>query len=232
MLIMNNMKTTYLTTALTLFLGACSSSEDAAHLTLGPSNTLIDLNGLQYQSPFVIQVTDVDGNPAPSSAVKVRVRATQFLKGQYVKTDTSSPIDGSLDEWVPVASVICTAEDANNNAILDAGEDINSNGQLEPTNPATVTAHPSLTPTFSGTDGQLVTDSSGFGYFVLTYPKAEGSWVNVKLTASTEVSGSESAVTYEYILPILATDVADINVSPPGGVSSKYGTINSCSNPN
>lgn len=227
------MKIQYIAFIFTVFLlTGCGSSEDASRITLAPANTIISLNDLQYQDPFVLQITDVNGNPAPSSQVTITLVPTRYIKGSYIAQDTSSPADGTLDEWVSVSNIICQTEDVNNNGFLEAGEDINNNASLEPTNPATVTAHPNLTPTFSGIDGSLITDENGFGYFVLTYPKSEGNWVTVKLTASTSVSGTESTETYEYTLPVADADVSNIDISPPGGVTGKYGSAADCTNPN
>ncbi|HEY9050376.1 MAG TPA: hypothetical protein VIQ03_02455 [Gammaproteobacteria bacterium] len=208
-------------------LAACGSSEeDASRITLGAADTLITLNALQYQQAFVVQVTDENMNPAPYTKVTITARTLQYYKGQYEPYDTDG--DGSANRWEPNYSAACTAEDINNNGVLDVGEDINNNGTLEPTNPITISAHPSEIPTIIAGTGELVTDDSGFGYFVATYPKSEAFWSYVRLTATADVSGTENHETYSFILAVLVDDVSDLLTSPPGGIYSRYGSSTSC----
>ena len=212
---------------------SCGSDEDASRIVLGTSNSILTTaNGLQYQDPFVVQVTDVDGNAAPYSVVTIKVIPLQYFKGFYTKTDTTTPADGTLDEWVIQSyQATCDTEDLNLNGFLEPGEDINNNLTLEPTNSATVTPHPSLAPTINTLTGRLVTDETGFGYFALTYPTSEANWVHVRVTATATVAGSEETEVYEYTLPVADSDVSNTDISPPGGASSKYGTAIVCTDP-
>jgi len=212
-----------LMTAIPFILSACGSAEDASRIVLGTGNQIATLNELQYQLPFSVQVTDNDGNPAGGTAVTVKLRNLHYYKGGYLAT---------VDGWQAQINASCDAEDANNNGVLEAGEDINNNGRLDPTNPATISAHPSETPTFTPGTGTIVTDENGFGYFALTYPKSEAVWVNIRLTASADVSGTEATEVYEKTLPVLINDLSDTSISPPGGVESKYGVASDCSDPN
>lgn len=206
--------------------GCGSDDTDATRIVLGTSNDLLVPNILQYQAPFVVQVTDSNGNPASATKITITLRPLQYFKGQYQPNDVDG--DGNDDQWSPVYSAVCAAEDANNNGILEAGEDINGNSALEPTNPATIAPHPSETPTVAAGTGKLTTDSSGFGYFVVTYPTSEAKWVNLRLTASAEVSGTESAETYDFNLAVAIDDINDLSISPPGGQNSKYGISAVC----
>lgn len=206
-----------------LFLAACDSTEDASRIVMGTGNKIVKLNELQYQKAFSIQVTDINGNPAGGTEVDIAVRSMEYHKGGYIVVD---------DNWSPVYAASCDAEDLNNNGFLDAGEDINNNGHLDPTNPATISAHPSETPTYEPTTHSIVTDDNGFGYFAITYPQSEALWVTVRLTASARVSGSEATEVYEHRLTVLIDDLSDISISPPGGVESKYGVASDCTNPN
>lgn len=212
---------------LSFVLAACGSSEeDASRITLGAADTLLTLNPLQYQQAFVVQVTDENMNPAPFTKVTITARTLQYFKGQYVPFDSDG--DGTADRWAASYSAICSAEDSNNNGVLDAGEDINNNGFLEPTNPITISAHPSETPTIISGTGELVTDNSGFGYFVATYPKSEALWTRVRLTATADVSGTENTENYSFTLFVLVEDISDLLTSPPGGTRSRYGTSANC----
>ncbi len=205
--------------SLSIWLSACSGEEDAARIVIGDSNALFSLNELQYQNPYVVQVTDIDGNPAPNTSVSISVSSTAYRTGSYSSTASG---------WVQQVTKECVAEDKNNNARLDAGEDVNASGALEPTNASTVAAHPNLTPTLTAGSNIIITDESGFGYFSLTYPKSEAVWSWYKITASARVSGTEGDTYLEGILPVVAEDLEDITLSPPGGVTSAYGLDSNC----
>lgn len=209
-------------------LTACSDDE-TSRIVIGTGQLLLSPNNVQYQLPFVVQASDVSGGPAAGVSVSLTVRPTQYTKGQYIATD----INGDLnpDEWVATASAVCPTEDTNQNGILDSGEDTNGNGVLDPASSATIASHPDEVPTLTPGTNQVVTDSDGFGYFVLAYPKSEGNWSRVALTASfTSDSGSETQ-TNNYTLLVILDDLQDVSIIPPGGVQSPYGVGAICSNP-
>ena len=197
---------------------SCGSDDGgAARIVVGTSSVITDLNVLQYQKPYVIQVTDIDGNASPNTKLNIAMKNKSYALGFYTAT---------VDGWVLNGAnyTLCDAEDINNNAILDAGEDKNANGFLEPTNAASIAAHPTLTPTLEAGFNSVVSDESGFAYFSLTYPKSEANWNIVEISVSTKVSGTENVEKLTVTLPISLADLADETISPPGGVSSSYGT--------
>ena len=206
-----------------LIVTACGSNEDAARIVIGSSNTITELNSLQYQSSYVVQVTDTDGSSAPSTRVKISLKSILYNKGQYQTTGSG---------WVAIIAIECAVEDVNNNGVLDAGEDINGNGRLDPTNAATIGAHPSLQPTVTPGTNSIVTDESGFGYFSLIYPKSEANWTGLEIAVTAKVSGTEKAAVIAETLPVLLVDVSDETVAPPGGVESTYGVASICSDAN
>lgn len=210
---------------------SCGDSDDPYRVVLGTSNILGKATGdLQYQLPFVVQVTNIDGTPASYVSVTFKIKSLDYRKGYYLPTDTSLPPDAVEDAWRPSITATCNIEDSNLNGQMDAGEDINGNGILDPTNPATISAHSSLTPTINSTNGSLTTDENGYGFFVMSYPPSEAYWVQVRLTAI--ASGNSEPEIYETILPVLESDVSDLNISPPGGEYGKYGTASVCTDPN
>jgi len=213
---------------LSVFLTACDSEEDASRIVIGDSNIIHDLNELQYQWPFVIQVSDVDGNPAPFTSVTLTVRTIFYGVGEYYVGSGGWALNFDPTSTEPL-SVYCRAEDLNNNAVLDAGEDVNGSGILEPTNSSTIAAHPQLVPTLVAGSNILITDAFGFGYFSLTYPKSEGNWSSFKITAEATVSGTENKATLEGRLPVSREDLSDTSILPPGGTDSAYGlTVAGC----
>lgn len=228
---------------ISIFIVACDSTEDAARIVVGNSNTITSVDGdLQYQKEFVVQVTGTDGAPAPNTTVTVKLKNLNYYKGIYVVTNdgwwvTSYPLpvgfDPLIDPLPPTHE--CDAEDINNNATLDVingvSEDLNGNGRLDPTNAATIAAHSELTPTITPGTNMIITDDSGFGYFSLVYPKSEGLWSKVQITVSAKVSGTESKTVFEEKLNVALSDVSNVSISPPGGTSGSYGIVADCSDP-
>lgn len=221
--------------ALSVFLISCGpGSEDAAHVQLGASSTLYKLSGIQYQLPMVVQVTDINGNPAANSQVSISIEPLVYKKGIYRMLDNTGVVTvvvADAVEWDALVSVSCTAEDANGNGVLDAGEDINSSGVLEPSNPATADVHPDPTvlPTLDPITNRITTDDAGFGYFSVTYPETVANWVNVRVTASVSVSGTENNNSLDLPLAATITDMTNMTAAPPGGLyQSPYGSSGAC----
>jgi hypothetical protein len=68
----------------------------------------------------------------------------------------------------------------------------------------------------------VTTDEFGSVEFNIRYPQGECNWVKMKLTATSNVEGFSSSNTREFILPCLADDVTEEDVTPPGGLESPY----------
>lgn len=208
---------------------SCGEDGGTKRIVLGTSNKLYTPNILQYSLPFVVQVTKDDEHPAPGSVVDITIRPVRYFKGGYTPIDS----DGDLvdDLWSLGYAASCAAEDADNNSVLNTGEDINGNGRLEPTYPGTVDSHPELLPTVNPGTGRITTNADGFGYFVVTYPQSEASWTRIEITATAQVTGTEENEVYTFTLPVLAEELVydpTNPVSPPGGSTSRYGTSAVC----
>jgi len=245
---MRNLRHIFFYSMIVLFITGCDEIEgDAAHIQLGTANDVSSIQGLQYQKSFVAQVTDVNGNPVSDASVKIKVIPVYYVKGSYVWLDdnlilTTSLTDAvrwglylDLDGVLPdnTSYTVCSAEDSNNNAVLDTGEDTNGNGVLDPSNPATLTAHATALPTLDPINNRISTDDSGFGYFSITFPESVASWTTVRVIASTNVSGTESTQTLDVTLAPPITDLTSVDTAPPGGSQySPYGTASVCTNPN
>jgi hypothetical protein len=126
----------------------------------------------------------------------------------------TGPLTSTFTVFVNNGALSCANEDTNRNGILDAGEDFNGNGTLEPGTPATVTA-------------TVTTDASGNGAFDVVYPKDYANWLQVKITGTIQVAGTESTKAIRFLLPM-----SDADASNPPGTTSPYGTANACTNPN
>jgi hypothetical protein len=69
----------------------------------------------------------------------------------------------------------------------------------------------------------VTTDDTGRASFNILYGKSYANWLDVQLTASVKVSGSESKTARDFFLPVLSADVTDATISPPGGTVSPFG---------
>jgi hypothetical protein len=195
-------------------------------ITLGTGNTIVEPNPTTYEFPYSVLVTDTAGLPVPNALVTLNIvpvaaatGQTAYFKGYYA---LSPPPPGQAP-WVQVVTAFtglvpgCLNEDANQNGILDSGEDFNANGRLDPGNVATVSAN------------NLTTDASGFAFFNVVYAQELANWVRVDLTARASVAGSEATEVARFILPILASELTNAAVSPPGN-PSPFG-VNGCGFP-
>lgn len=211
---------------------------EALFITIARGNTIEklsdpnspDLSKTNYALPLSIAVTDAAGRAVRDSRVSLLVVPTRYLKGEYYfnttakvwQTAAADPIAVASDVSAASSSVssfispaFCQTEDRNGNGFLDFSgtlntEDKNGDGELTPRNPVTVSDY-------------LITNDSGRAAFTIQYGQSYANWLEVKLIASTGVEGSESKAEYIFVLPVLAADVSDEKVSPPGGTLSPYG---------
>jgi len=181
-------------------------------ISVGTGNTIFEPNSAQYRKEYVVQVSDSQGNGVEGVTVQVGILSDDYYKGFYTFVD---PV------WVPTYTAgPCADEDVNRNGQLDAGEDNNGSGRIEAGNIASVVAQ-------SGSGGTFVTDSGGFGIVDVLYPQEFANWVDVTLTATTSVQGTEFAESASFRLPVSGDDVDDSAESPPGN-PSPFGTGSSC----
>lgn len=189
----------------------------ALRITLGTGNEILEPDNVRYEREWVAFVTDVSGGPVEGATVELKLLPISYGKGYYIQVDVDG--DGEPDVWSANRTVTCPGEDVNSNGLKDPGEDINGNGTLDPSNDATFTPQ------------ELTTAEDGSADFSLLYPQSNCSWTDFRLVATVEVAGSESIGTAQFTLSCSAPDLSDIEVSPPGGVVSKYGQSTSCSDP-
>jgi hypothetical protein len=104
------------------------------------------------------------------------------------------------------------------NGVLDAGEDFNGSGTLEPGNVIIVSPREVTT----GTDGRALIS--------LTYAESYVPWVRVRLRAEAVVSGTESSKEAVFTVSGAASDFSTVS-NPPAGVISPFGT-GPCNVPN
>lgn len=184
----------------------------ALFITIGRSGNLTAFDSTTYQKDFTVYVTDSNGAPAANRAVTLSVWPLTYSKGTLTWTPTNGP-------WVYTGgapTAVCVNEDTNRNGVLDAGEDINGDGILQPGIPAAITS-------------SVTTDASGFGTFTLRYGKNFAWWVSTQITAKSLVSGTESKQNQTYDLEMLTADA--LSPSTPANVVSPFGRASVCTNP-
>jgi len=120
---------------------ALTVGQKALRMVLGTGKEASEVNVVQNQKPYVVQVSNSQGAPVSGVRVELSVQPLAYFKGQHQGIDTLS--DGKPDSWAIINSVSCLSEDANQNGVLDndlvsncngvldAGEDKNGNGLLD-----------------------------------------------------------------------------------------------------
>ena len=185
---------------------------NALRIVLG-EDELIAEDEVFYIKQFGVIVTDSAGNPIKDQAISFTITPTDYYKGFMRVVDTDG--DGEGDIWSQyLTAPKCISEDFDNDGNLDAGEDINGNGTLEPTHDAAVT-------------GSGVTDENGKIVVQVIYPQSRALWSRQRITAKTQVEGTEFVEQTDFTLPILASDVEDVETGVPNTISP-YGYSDRC----
>lgn len=173
-------------------------------VSLGTDNLVGGLAPVNTKT-YIATVTDTGGNRVAGATVIFSLQPARFRKGTYV-ADTVNNV------WVQNIKATCANEDASPPAfdgIIQAGEDLNGNGKLDPGGVATVNT-------------SALTDAAGNATATITYPKDHSHWAEVTLVARTGVAGNDPPTTVSFFVPGLAADYTDLAVSPPGP-TSPYG---------
>lgn len=205
----------------------------ALFVELGTGNSIEAVDSTTYSMPWSAIVTDANRNPVPGLPVTVSLTAVSYLKGIWVWGGTSWGTVSFDNPTVPPRK--CPSEDANRNNLLDAGEDVNGNGRLDPGSPASVRV--------TSADGKTGVD--GRATLSVIYPKSFGEWVEVTMRVTIGSPGTENTISRTFLLPVLASEVTNQTVAPPnvgsrtpttvfpGNVlTGPYGYVQDCANPN
>ncbi len=212
--------------------------ERALNVTIGTSNEInIKPLGTQYALPFIVQVADGSGTPLENATVELSIRPIEYTKGYMVLVNEGGfeyapEIENwSAHHWAMWGySIDCDSEDLNGNRLLDAGEDNNNNGSLDPQDPAALAAIDDEDyATISG--GSVTTDKNGSGYFEMLYPASNSLWSYVEITARAEALGAEADDSFRTSLPLPTTEITADDEIPANHISP-YGTDRDCSNTN
>jgi hypothetical protein len=176
-------------------------------IAIGPGNKMTAVNlDTAYQLPVTIMVSDSNGNAVSGAVVTLSLWPTKFRQGFR----TAACVAFGMEY---------PNEDLNSNLVLDPGEDIYGPGGA--TVGGTLVA-PTYTYTTGTPDGALwppqaaagsipatvTTDASGIATFNWVYLKQYANWLVVRLTATTQVQGSQSSASSLLELTPLVSDVA------------------------
>jgi hypothetical protein len=191
---------------------------------------------LTYVKQFAVLVVDAAGNPKSDVQITPSLDLAGYAKGNWLWGGTS---------WVSNITAYCPAEDLNRNGVIDSGEDVNGNLQLDPRK-----SDVSITLV-----GSTKTDANGVAVVQIEYPKDHAGWVKYKITAaaagvlsppayfpagnpvslpSTPYSVGMDVASYLSAYQLLPVDASALGsqTSPPAFVTSPYGVSSSCTNPN
>jgi hypothetical protein len=206
----------------------------ALHISMG-TGAFIRENAAKtaFIMDWFISVLDSSSHPVPNNAVTLSLHSASrpaygYFKGAWEVCGTTwQQFDGrttgcSTATTAPIQPLTpktpCLNEDINLTGVYDAAEDINKDNILEPGDIAVVSP------------GVVTTASDGTSAFTVTYPEDHALWVQVTLTATATVAGTESSTSTTFVLPILASYVNTVTSSPPGFISP-YG-VGLCTDPN
>ncbi|NNM21015.1 MAG: hypothetical protein HKO55_07070 [Gammaproteobacteria bacterium] len=189
------------------FIESDPSISDAINITvarrelfvaIGTGNELAEsTDTTAYEVPYLVIVTDSEGNGVPDANVQLDIRSVRYSKGIWVQPAPAEP-------WAPLVRATCDDEDLNGNGLLDPDEiDENNNETIEAGNVVEVVG------------GDQVTDAEGKFLATLRYAKIYGAWTEVQLRAQVSVGGSENAEDLTFVLDVTADDVQP-DVAPPG----------------
>jgi len=184
-------------------------NQSALFIALGTGNKLVELDTQTNQQNWVVYVTDANGAVVPNVNLTMKVLPVDYFKGTMVQGSKA---------WIrSPRAVQCANEDSNYNGVLDPGEDISTDGKLEPGNVTLVSP------------GNVTTDATGRATISLIYAKSYANWLDVTLQAMAVVSGTESSTQSTFPITGIAADYSDLNVSPPGE-TSPFG-VGACTQP-
>jgi hypothetical protein len=194
---------------------------DPVSVFLG-SDGLVGNDGAQnYVRNYVVQVVDSSGKAMSNVRVAADLNTVDYRKGSYSRVGSKWLTDYSDGVGLPVTShyLICPKEDLDDDDQLDAVEDLNHSGRLEPRRAAVALSY-----TDNGNAaGTQFTNANGLVFLRLSYPKNVATWINVELTATAIVNNSEGRDSTREVLRAL---IDDINAEgSPAFVLSPFGTV-------
>lgn len=176
-------------------------SQSSLFIALGTGNVINNLDPQTYRKDWVVYVTDSNGVAVNNVSLTIKAIPVNYRTGNLAWRGTV---------WGYVSPIYsCRSEDRNENGILNPAFDDNRDGVLWPGNVISVTP------------GNVQT-VNGRATVSLVYAESYAPWVDLLLTASATVSGTESRTEAQFIVSGAAEDF-DKETNPPAGTISPFG---------
>ncbi|MDP4030388.1 MAG: Ig-like domain-containing protein [Gallionella sp.] len=181
----------------------------AGSVSFGMATALtVDASTANYVLKMSVLVADSNGNPAPlGTVVNLSVWPIAWSTGSGCAVDPDGPATGTF-----------LNEDANENLILDPGEDGVRTYYVGGASAAGGRLDQTLSPPNSAAGtlpGTVTTDENGAAAFELTYPKNSAIWTWARIRARTVVQGTETVGQVIDQLAPLNSDVNPLCILPP-----------------
>jgi Bacterial Ig-like domain (group 1) len=204
-------------------------------IRIGTNNKLSLVDDIKYNFKWTALVVDSAGKPIADAPISVQVVPLAYYKGTWVNLGSSSNYfwsrstnakecfseDGLVDQVTGAVDV--TKLDG----VLQASEDINGSGRLEPGNIASS----------SFTALGNATDLTGFADFNISWAVSYSLFAKIRIDVKTLVRGTEASVSETFVLPFRKDEIEA--TAPPaiydGNLVAKgpFGSnLVSCTNPN
>lgn len=178
-------------------------SGEASSIAIGGATVVEEYGPATYRYPMSVVVADSNGNPVQGATVNLSVWPTWYYTGVTVQ------------DVGPVRTYGYPNEDENRNQILDPGEDTDghsagadltaSNNSLDPAKSTAGTV-----------PATVVTDENGVGQFDYIFQKNYSGWLDVEISATALVYGSETSSSIEFALGYAESEKDNIPSSPWG----------------
>ena len=207
-------------------------------ISIGDDNVLTKVaDGVGYLKKFLIQVNDSSGVAVSGAVVSLSLDISHYSKGQFlgIRPVTSPPTAevgsiarGTTDpavtytdpkNTVGVASAQvpggyrawCMNEDFDRNGFLNAGEDVNGNGIVDPRKADIIVSYAAGNKTDA--NGQLLVQ--------VTYAQRFATWLAYTVKATTSVGGSEGKTERSFVTDYLKDDEENGSFwTPPYGTGA------------
>jgi hypothetical protein len=186
-------------------------SQSAATITIGTTNKLGKIGETGYVQEFTVLVTDSSGGAVEGAIVSLSLVPLRFYTGApqthtgvFLSEDTNRNYILDADEVCPQELSLSTLLPSNPARYWESGTAGNysiivdsgciSNGRLDPGAVASI-------------DSSVTTSANGMGVFNVYYPKSFGSWVDVEITATTDVTGTNANAKIDFFLNVVENDL-------------------------
>jgi hypothetical protein len=163
-------------------------AQTAVNISLGMSTEIAEVvDKTMYDWKGSVLIVNANGSPAANAIVSLNA-FPKFYQNGSMAAASGCAVTPVAPGWLP-------NEDLNRNAVLDAGEDVNSNGRISPPQA-----------TGGAITSTVTTDALGSAAFTLRYPKRSAAFIKTEITARVVVSGSEGTASMTEILRLSKPD--------------------------